>query len=210
MAQAGSGALLLGVLAALGGELGAQDAQRSGIRFVFGVEYAAASGQAPVHGNWVGPTAGARFGNEGPFAVILDGAVQLRTASPDMLSVYFPGVWFGPSVVDLRPIQALALATVALELGTSDRLTNGGPFVAVRAGGGAGRVAAGDVIYSVSPWNRFEYRESGHVHALATTSVDLGLWLRAFGRANRISLRIEELRGRGFSGQRIGAAWVTY
>lgn len=151
---------------------------------------------------WAGPTIGARVGGIGPLDVLADVSLQWRVHATRIANTNVADGG-APVTRDSRPLHSLGTATIALEGGTRDRIARGGLFAAVRAGGGAGRWGSGDVHYELQPGRRFAYRERGYTAGVLTAGAEIGMWLPAFQRANRLSLRFEAVEARLSSSRRV-------
>jgi hypothetical protein len=207
--RTGVGALLA-MIVAVGAELGAQDAGAAQRRIGVGLDYGASQDVGALYGNWIGPTLDVRLAGRGALSLGVDASLQVRADPVPSPNTNSTGVWRGPSVRDDRPLRGLALATIAVELGTRDRAPSGGPFVAARVGGGAGVLGPGDVLYQPSPWREFTYHQRGAAIALLTAGGEVGLWLPAFGGTNRLSLRIDGVHGERVSGSRLSVVLRRY
>lgn len=169
-------------------------------RWALGLDFADGGGTNWNDGGFVGPAIGVELGARGPLRLRVDASVLLDPWTRPMAW----GITGIPSTftIDSRMMRGLATGSIALEVGTSERLSSAGLFGAARVGGGIGYWEAGDVFYSRPPAPYLNYRASSRTEAVLTAGAETGVWLMAFGRPYRIALRVDGVHGRDFSSPR--------
>jgi hypothetical protein len=201
------GVLLAVATVAVTAVAGAQGGVAS--RVGVGADFAAARSGFQHGGNFIGPTVAMDLGRLGPVMVRVDGAVQYDPWSrfPRYASI---STFREPYSIDERLVRGIALGAVAFELGTPDRSTVGGLFVAARVGGGASRWGSGQVFQQQTAWRSYTYHEPGFTEAVVAAGAEFGAWLPVMGARHRVAVRWEALEGRSLSARRFGFAVVRH
>jgi hypothetical protein len=185
------------------GEVEAQHVQPRRIGFGVGLDAAGSITTGVSAGHYLGPTFGRELASRGPLRVRMDASLQVDVWPKEFVFPNMGDGWRGPSVQDSRALNALATTTMAAELGTGERFTSGGLFIAARVGGGVGHWGTGVVRYSLAPGPTSDYREPAFVAPVVIAGAEAGLWVPMSGRPHRIALRVDGVHRQDFSTTRV-------